>query len=293
MPRAARARAPGTATSTRAPPWPRPSSRRPATPPWRRRSSPTIEPPLGHQRQEGVDQRLERVGRDVAARPPRRPTRPPGSRRRGTPAGAKPMACSTPSTRSHCGGHVVAHGGDVLGVGHVELEHRRRRRQLAGRALGERQPPAGAGQHDLGALRLGQLGHAEGQRGVGEDAGDDDPLAVEEPHGASTLSSGHPCHALSPCRSASSAARGRRVRRSASGWRRSASTSCSARARRSGPSEVVADLHGPLARPGAAPRRRQQRGRRRRRPRRDRHAVGLGGHHGPDLRRPAWPARSW
>ena len=43
------------------------------------------------------------------------------------------------------------------GLGDVELEHRRRRRQLAGGALGERQAPAGAGEHDLGALLLGQL----------------------------------------------------------------------------------------------------------------------------------------
>ena len=30
---------------------------------------------------------------------------------------------------------------------------------------------------------LGQAGHAEGQGGVGEDAGDEDPLAVEDAHG--------------------------------------------------------------------------------------------------------------
>ena len=54
--------------------------------------------------------------------------------------------------------------------------------ELAGRALGEREAPPRPGEHDLGPFSLRQLGHAEGERGVGEDAGDDDVLAVEETH---------------------------------------------------------------------------------------------------------------
>ena len=53
-----------------------------------------------------------------------------------------------------------------------------------------RQRPAGAGEHDLGPLLLGQLGHAEGERGVGEHAGDEDALAVEESHCVSRPSTG-------------------------------------------------------------------------------------------------------
>ena len=98
--------------------------------------------------------------------------------------GAKPMACSAPSTRSHRSASSALDGRDVLGrIGHVELEHVGLGRQLAGRALGERQPAPGAGEDDLGPLLLGQLGHAEGERGVGEDAGDEDALAVEQTHG--------------------------------------------------------------------------------------------------------------
>ena len=63
-------------------------------------------------------------------------------------SGAKPMACSTPSTRPHCSAERVAHGVEVLGHGDVELEHLDLARQLAGRALGQAEATAGAGEHD-------------------------------------------------------------------------------------------------------------------------------------------------
>ena len=68
------------------------------------------------------------------------------------PAGAKPMACRTPSTRPHLLGDRVADGVEVVGHGDVELEHVDVVAELAGRALGEAERPAGAGEHDLGAL---------------------------------------------------------------------------------------------------------------------------------------------
>ena len=94
------------------------------------------------------------------------------------------MACRAPSTRPQRSPMRVAHGLDVGGVGDVELEHVGLGRELAGRALGERQPAAGAGEEHLRPLLLGQPGDAEGEGGVGEHAGDEDALAVEEGHGA-------------------------------------------------------------------------------------------------------------
>ena len=80
------------------------------------------------------------------------------------------------------GGQGVAGCGQLLGGGDVDLEHLGRVGELASRALGERQGPPGSRQDDFGALLLGPPGHREGQRGVGEDAGDQEPLAVEESH---------------------------------------------------------------------------------------------------------------
>ena len=40
----------------------------------------------------------------------------------------------------------------------------------------------GPGQYDVGPLLLGDLRHPEGERCVGEDAGDHDVLAVEQTH---------------------------------------------------------------------------------------------------------------
>ena len=180
-----RGRVRGSATSTRARPWPRPSSRTPATRPCASKSSPTIEPPSVMSGTTHVGERLQASTRTPASRRRRRPTAPPGTCRPGTTAGANPIACSAPSTRPHRSASVVANGIDVLGHRHVELEHGRSARQLAGRALGERQTSTRAGEHDLGPLLLRELRDAERQRGVGEHAGDEDALAVEQSHGAS------------------------------------------------------------------------------------------------------------
>ena len=72
--------------------------------------------------------------------------------------------------------------GDVVGNGHVELEHRRFRRQLAGRALGEVQAAPGAGEDDFRPLFLGDPRHRVRNRRVVEYAGDHNPLAVEQSH---------------------------------------------------------------------------------------------------------------
>jgi hypothetical protein len=71
---------------------------------------------------------------------------------------------------------------EVLGHGDVELEHVDLAIELAGRARRQAQAASGSGEDDRGALGLGHPGDREGERGVGEDAGDHDVLAVEETH---------------------------------------------------------------------------------------------------------------
>ena len=78
---------------------------------------------------------------------------------------------------------LVPHRRDLRRVGDVELQHIRRLRQLASGALGEREATPGAGEDHLRALFLREPRHAERERGVGEHAGDEDPLAIEEGHG--------------------------------------------------------------------------------------------------------------
>ena len=80
---------------------------------------------------------------------------------------------------------VVANGVEMLGHRHVELEHGRRHRELASRALGEREAPARPGEHDLGPFLLRELCDAERERCISEHAGDDDALSLEKTHGAS------------------------------------------------------------------------------------------------------------
>ena len=71
----------------------------------------------------------------------------------------------------------------MIGLGHIELEHLGFGVEFASRPAGETQPPAGSGQDDVGAFLLRKLGHAECERRVGQDASDQDVLAVEDAHG--------------------------------------------------------------------------------------------------------------
>ena len=101
--------------------------------------------------------------------------------------GAKPMACSNPSRRSHRSASAAPAACQLLGRGDVDLEHFGLAGKLSGRSLGQRQGPTGTGEDDLGPFLLGQLGHGEGQRGIGEHAGDEESLAIEESHCARRL----------------------------------------------------------------------------------------------------------
>ncbi len=79
-------------------------------------------------------------------------------------------------------GQCLADRNAVFGHGDVEFEHVDVVAELSRRSLGQLQRSAGAGEHDVGPLGPRQSGHPESQRGVGEDAGDHDLLAVEQTH---------------------------------------------------------------------------------------------------------------
>ena len=72
----------------------------------------------------------------------------------------------------------VLQAGQVLVVGHVQLDDLGGLGQLPGDALGQGGPGEG-GEDDLGALLLGQLGGVEGDGGLHQHTGDQDALAVE------------------------------------------------------------------------------------------------------------------
>ena len=120
-PDAARARAPwpGSARGTRAPPWPRPSSRRRARPPWRRsrgrrprRRRP--RPAAVEEGQEGVDERLEGVGGDVERH---RDVVPAGGEHAAAEAVGRREAdgVQQPVEAVPAGGQRLAGGGQLLG----------------------------------------------------------------------------------------------------------------------------------------------------------------------------------
>ena len=97
------------------------------------------------------------------------------------------MACRRPSRRSQRAASASPGGAQLLGRGDVDLEDLGLPGELAGGAPRERQGPPRAREDDVRTLLLGEPGHGEGQRRVGEDARDEEPLAVEESHCASEV----------------------------------------------------------------------------------------------------------
>ena len=77
------------------------------------------------------------------------------------------------------GRELLAGGVDLLGIGDVELEHVGRRRQTPRGLLREAHRTAEVRQHDLGAVLLGGARRGEGDRLRGEDARDEELLALE------------------------------------------------------------------------------------------------------------------
>ena len=172
------------ARSTPAPPWPRPSSRRPARRRWRRRSARrprTVSPNSGRQAwvSEASDQ--EDTWNAVAACSHATSGKPSPM----ASCGAKPIECTTPSSVAPSTALLaqpVGQRGQVLGVGDVELDDRRLLRQPLGDPLAQRQRPPEVGQDDGGALLLRDARRREGDRRLGQHAGDQDRLALEDAH---------------------------------------------------------------------------------------------------------------
>jgi hypothetical protein len=81
----------------------------------------------------------------------------------------------------HVLGHPPGQRFQLGGVGHVQLEHGRRLGQPFGDPLHQGEAPE-PGQHQGRALLLGDPRHVEGDRGVGQHSGDQDPLAVQDAH---------------------------------------------------------------------------------------------------------------
>ena len=101
--------------------------------------------------------------------------------------GAKPMACRRPSRRSQRAASVspaaASCSGEVTSISRTSGSWG----SLRAVRSREGQGTPRAREDDLGALLLGEPGHREGQRRVGEHARDEEPLSVEESHCASEV----------------------------------------------------------------------------------------------------------
>ena len=77
---------------------------------------------------------------------------------------------------------LIGKGGEVVGVGHVELDDRHGRRQTPGDPARERHGSAERRQDDVRTFLLSKTRHVEGDRLVGEHARDQQALAFEDSH---------------------------------------------------------------------------------------------------------------
>ena len=70
----------------------------------------------------------------------------------------------------------------MIGVRDIEFEYFGLGVEFASRALGQRQPAAGAGQDDVGSFGLRQLCDAKCQRRIGEHTGYQNVLSIKDSH---------------------------------------------------------------------------------------------------------------
>ena len=182
MPCSARGPGPGSGRRTPGRPWPRPSSRRPARPPLASKSRPTTDAAAVHQRQR----RHRRAPSASTWRPappwPRRPTGccrklPPSAsagsrtRSRAAPRPGRRRARTTRSASEASWSSLVTSSSSTGGGSGSRLAMRSTR-------LSRPKPVSTT----VGALLLRDPGDVERDRGVGEDAGDQDPLARQDAH---------------------------------------------------------------------------------------------------------------
>ena len=99
-----------------------------------------------------------------------------------TDCGANPIECTTPSRRVEADlPHAVGERRQVIGVRDVELDDRSLRGQPTRDDLREAELAAERGEHHLGALLLREARDVERDRAVGQDAGDEELLALSRP----------------------------------------------------------------------------------------------------------------
>ena len=202
--------------------------------------------------------------------------------------------------RSHSSASDAAAAVSCSGSGDVDLQHLGRLRELARRAPGEREATAGPAQHDVGAFLLGEPGDGEGQRSIGEHAGDQDAFPVEQSHapGQVTVMPLRVDRTNRVCKGSAMpigilggtgpAGRGLAVRLAAAGEEVVIGSRDAERAE-----GVAGELVDALARPPSAAVGSRQRLGGRGRPGRRRPLPGTRPVHGPDPRHRRWPATWW
>ena len=205
-------------------------------------------------------------------------------------------------------GQRLADRHDVLGHGDVEFVHVDAVAELAGRALGEREGPAGAGEHDVGALLAGRACATPkaseasvrtpvitiflpSSRPMARTVDDRAPMRVDDVS-ARLGGSARRCATLSPCASAFSAEPDQQAAASPLGWRRIGYDVVIGSRSKYRAMEARDELVEQVARAGRPARSAATTPTRRLRPRRDRHAVGLGRRHRAGERDGAARARS-
>ena len=173
---------PGSGWSTRARPWPTPIQSYAGHAIVASKVMPTIEEPLGHQGPACHGQRLQGVGRDLDC------LRHVGPRPVEKLAAEQRLGVAVGDGVHHAVQAVdvladrVGEAGEVVVVGHVELQHGRFGRQPLGDPPGDAERAAEVGDQHGRALLLRDPGDREADRAVHGDAGDQDPLAVENAH---------------------------------------------------------------------------------------------------------------
>jgi hypothetical protein len=96
---------------------------------------------------------------------------------RGIADGMEQAVQSVPPLTEECGGGI-----QLARLRHIDLQDFGFDGQFPGRPFGEGQATPGSAEDNLGALLLGRPGNSEGERSVGQYAGDQDALSVQESH---------------------------------------------------------------------------------------------------------------
>ena len=141
---------------------------------------------IGHERNEGIGQRLQRIRRHLHSHGY---VFPGGSHEviTQTSGRCKPDRMQNAIHATQVFASSFAHRGHMVGVRYVEFGHMRHGAEFFGGALRDGQTPPGPGQHHRRTLLLGQLGYTKCQRRVRQDSGDNEPLTFQNRHVATVV----------------------------------------------------------------------------------------------------------